>query len=75
MLLWNFHHRLIRPFTTDGVSERAIKRAERWKTDAYKPYTVNNTEDSRHVSRLLGDKEKEVKKQPGGRGGVGSSKE
>ena len=47
------------------VSERVIQRAGRWKSDAYKPYTVNNVEDSRRVSRILGDKEKGVARQPG----------
>ena len=40
------------------VSERVIRRAWRWKSDSYKPYTVNYMEDSRRVSRILGDKDK-----------------
>lgn len=48
-----------------GSSERVIERAGRWKSDAYKPYTVKNVEDSRRVSRILGDKEKGVARQPG----------
>ena len=47
------------------VSERVIQRAGRWKSDSYKPYTVNNIEDSRRVSRILGDKDKGVARQPG----------
>lgn len=31
------------------VSERAIQRQERWKSDAYKTYAVQNMEDSIHV--------------------------
>ncbi|CAM9754527.1 unnamed protein product [Ectocarpus sp. 12 AP-2014] len=48
-----------------NVSERVIQREGMWKSDAYKPYTVNNTEDSRMVSRILGDKDKGVEQQTG----------
>ena len=47
------------------VSERVIQRAARWKSDSYKSYTVNNMEDSRRVSRILGDKDKRVARQAG----------
>ena len=47
------------------VSERVIQREGRWKSDAYKTYTVNNSEDSGMVSRILGDKDKGVGRQPG----------
>lgn len=47
------------------VSERVIQREGRWKSDTYKTYTVNNSEDSRLVSRILGDKDKGVARQPG----------
>ena len=47
------------------VSERVIQMAGRWKSDSYKPYTVNNMEDSRRVSRILGDRDKGVTRQPG----------
>ena len=36
------------------VSERVILRERRWRFDAYKTYTRNNTEDARGVSRKLG---------------------
>ncbi|CAB1109801.1 unnamed protein product [Ectocarpus sp. CCAP 1310/34] len=48
-----------------AVSERVIQREGRWKSDAYKVYTVNNSEDSQRVSRTLGDKDKGVARQPG----------
>ena len=32
---------------------------------SYKPYTVNNMEDSRRVSRILGNKDKGIARQPG----------
>ena len=35
------------------VSEGEIQREGRWKSDAYKVYTCNNTEDAGHVSRKL----------------------
>ena len=47
------------------VSERVIQREGRWKSDAYKTYTVNNSEDSQMVSRILGNKDKGVGRQPG----------
>ena len=56
------------------VSERVIQRAGRWKSDSYKPYTVNNMEDSRRVSRILGDKDKGVARQPGESTVCGSAK-
>ena len=34
-------------------------------SDSYKPYTIKNMEDSRQVSRILGDKDKVVARQPG----------
>ena len=46
------------------VSERVIQKAGRWKSDSYKPYIVNNMEDSRRVSRILGDNDKGVAWQP-----------
>ena len=33
------------------ISDRVAQRKGRWKSDAYKVYTVNNIEDSRRVSR------------------------
>lgn len=36
-----------------SVSERVIQREGRWKSDAYKVYTRNNTEDSEKVSSKL----------------------
>ena len=47
------------------VLEHVIQREGRWKSQAYKTYTVNNTVDSRLVSRILGDAEKEVARLPG----------
>ena len=47
------------------VSERVIQGEGRWKSDSYKPYTVNNMENSRRVSHILGDKDKGVARQPG----------
>ena len=47
------------------VSELVIQREGRWKSDAYKTYTANNSEDSQRVSRVLGDKDKGVARQPG----------
>ena len=47
------------------VSDRVVQRAGRWKSDAYKRYVVNNLEDSRKVSRILGDRDKGVHRQPG----------
>ena len=45
--------------------EHVIQRERRWKPQAYKTYTVNNTVDSRLVLRILGDAEKEVARLPG----------
>ena len=56
------------------VSERVIQRAGRWKSDSYKPYTVNNMEDSHRMSRILGDKDKGIAMQPGERTVWGSAK-
>ena len=47
------------------VSERVLQREVRWKSDAYKSYAVNNLDDSQRVSRILGGREKGVKRQPG----------
>ena len=47
------------------VSDRVVQRAKRWKSVVYKRYVVNNLEDSRKVSRILGDKDKGVHRQPG----------
>ena len=49
----------------EEVSERVIQRAGGWKSDSYKPYTVNSMEDSRRMSRILGDKDKGVARWPG----------
>ena len=57
-----------------GDSERVIQRAGRWKSDSYKPYTVNKMEDSRRVSRILGYKDKGVARQPGASTVWGSAK-
>ena len=48
-----------------GAQRRVAQRQGRWKSDAYKVYTVNNIEDSRRVSRILGDKRRTVSRQPG----------
>jgi len=47
------------------VSEMVLQREGRWKSDTYKTYAVNNVEDSRRVSRILGDESKGVSRQPG----------
>ena len=47
------------------VSERVIQGAGRWKSDSYKPYTVNNMEDLRRVSRILANKNKELQGRRG----------
>ena len=47
------------------ISDRVAQRQGRWNSDAYKVYTVNNIEDSRRVSRILGDKRRTVSRQPG----------
>ena len=46
------------------ISDRVAQRQGRWNSDAYKVYTVN-IEDSRRVSRILGDKRRTVSRQPG----------
>ena len=47
------------------VLEHVIQREGRWKSQAYKTYTVNNTVDSWLVSRILRDAEKEDARLPG----------
>ena len=47
------------------ISDRIGQREGRWKSGAYKPYAVNNREDSRRVSSILGDKKRGVGRQPG----------
>ena len=47
------------------VPVHVLQREGRWKSDTYKTYTVNNSEDSRLVSRILGDKDRGVARQPG----------
>ena len=52
-----------------------MSRRATWPDDAplpsyrisgsYKPYTVNNMEDSRRMSRILGNKDKGIARQPG----------
>ena len=49
------------------ISDRVAQREGSWKSDAYKAYTVNNIEDSRRVSRILGDKRRRVSRQLGER--------
>ena len=46
---------------SDGVGQRE----GRWNSGAYKPYAVNNREDSQRVSRILGDKKRGVSRRPG----------
>ena len=47
------------------ISDRVAQREGRWRSDAYKTYTANNIEDSRQVSRILGDRKRGVSRQPG----------
>ena len=47
------------------VSEREIQREGRWKSDAYKIYTRNNTEDASQVSRKLAKEGMGSLTQPG----------
>ena len=56
------------------ISDRVAQREGRWKSDAYKAYTVNNIKDKGQVSRIVGDKKKRVSRQPGERTVWGSHK-
>ena len=47
------------------ISNRVGQRKGRWNSGAYKPYAVNNSEDSQRVPRILGDKKRGVSRQPG----------
>ncbi len=47
------------------VSDRLVQWAGRWKSAAYKRYVVDNMDDSRDVSRILGDRTRGVQRQPG----------
>ena len=55
------------------VSEMVLQREGRWKPDTHRTFEVKNAEDSRRVSRILGDEAKGLTRQPGG-GTVGSRK-
>ena len=47
------------------ISERVIQREGRWRSDAFKAYTRNYTEDARRVSRKLGVASWGKERQPG----------
>ena len=56
------------------VPDRVIQQEGRWRSEEYKTYTVYNVEDAKRVSRKLSDKDKGVKRQPGGGTVWGSQK-
>lgn len=47
------------------ISDRLLQWAGRWKSGAYKGYAVDNVDDSRNISRVLGDRNRGVQRQPG----------
>ena len=47
------------------MSERESQREGRWKSDAYKVYTRNNTEEASQVSRKLAEEGMGSLRQPG----------
>ena len=47
------------------MSERLSQEEGRWKGESYKKYTAYTVEDARRVSRKLGDRIREVGRQPG----------